>query len=286
MTDIERRRRVLALGRSLTPALVSATSQLYKPLHAAGPWPDVIVEREAYGPHDRHRLAVFHQPSAAGLPTLVFVTGGGLMAPIMAEPDSPFFDNVALWAARNGMVGIAVTCRLAPEAKWPAGAEDVAMALAFVAANAPRYGGDPSRIILMGHSAGAGHVATCVANPSFGHVRASAIVLVSGPYDILTLPGGPNRAYYGDDPSRYPACNTVPALARGGLPLLLAVAENDPPEFELQAVELMSAWHLEQGRLPRFVRLAGHNHVSIAQHIGACESALTRELLDLARTEV
>jgi acetyl esterase/lipase len=67
-----------------------------------------------------------------------------------------------LFAARHGMVGVNVEYRLAPQFPWPAGNEDLAAAVQLVAAKASELGADPNRIYLMGHSAGATHVArTC-----------------------------------------------------------------------------------------------------------------------------
>ena len=62
------------------------------------------------------------------------------------------------------MVGVTMTYRLAPQHQWPAGAQDVGQAVAWVAQNIGEYGGDPSRVVLAGHSAGATHVAGYLAS--------------------------------------------------------------------------------------------------------------------------
>lgn len=272
---------ILALGRKLTPVMAKATFDMYRRLFSDGYMSGLKTESFSYGAHVRHKLTIFRNGSQVLQPIFLFVAGGGLVAPFMAETNSPFISNVGVWAARNGMLGVTMTNRLAPEAKWPAGAEDVAAALQWLQANGPTFGGDPAQIILMGHSAGAGHVAAYCANRQLhgeGVQAAKAIILLSGPYNILSLPGGPNQAYYGNDPTLYPACNAIPGLIRYGRPILIGAAENDPPEFELQALELMNAWHRAYARLPDFIQLAGHNHISVAAHIGACDSALTRRL--------
>jgi triacylglycerol lipase len=68
---------------------------------------------------------------------------------------------------RNGMVGVNMTYRLAPQAKWPAAQEDIGSAIAWIKANAAAQGGDPNRIYLMGHSAGASHVANYMSHSQF-----------------------------------------------------------------------------------------------------------------------
>lgn len=263
------------LGRTLTPDLVAATSRLFEPMQ---PQPGGIECRvdQAYGSHPRHPIDVFRSPGQGAAPILLFAGGGSMMIE-QTRPGSRLRGNVGLWAARNGLLGAVMTFRLAPENQWPAGTQDVASAVLWMRRNAARFGGDPERLFVMGHSAGAGHVAGFVAEGG-GDACAGAI-LVSGIYDITSLPGGPNKAYFGDDPERYPERVAVPGLVKSHVPLLIAVSEYDPPQFEAQAAELRSAVPAA-----RFVRLTGHNHVSIVQHIGAFESALTAEILEFTRT--
>jgi hypothetical protein len=87
----------------------------------------------------------------------VFVHGGGFVAGDKAYPGAPAYDLVGAWAVRHGWVGVNITYRYAPEVKWPAGAEDVAAAVAWIRENIAAYGGDPGRIVVMGNSAGAVH---------------------------------------------------------------------------------------------------------------------------------
>ena len=68
-------------------------------------------------------------------------------------------------------------------------------------------GGDPSRIYLMGHSAGAVHVASYVSHPEFYKVKNGGLkgaIMVSAIYDLTAAPlADPERAYFGGDASRY-----------------------------------------------------------------------------------
>ncbi len=154
-----------AIGRAIDPA---ATAALYAPLHRLPPYSDVRIARDIhYGPAERNRLDIFTaEPAAAARPVLLFVHGGGFVGGDKHVAGSPFHDNIGAWAARHGMVGVTMTYRLAPQAPWPAGAEDVATAVRWVRDNIGQYGGDPARLFLMGHSAGATHVSTYVAHPA------------------------------------------------------------------------------------------------------------------------
>ena len=73
-----------------------------------------------------------------------FVHGGAFTAGNKRGPNaSPFYDNIMLWAVKNGFVGVNTTYRLAPQSPWPAAAEDLAAAVKWVAENAASRGGDP-----------------------------------------------------------------------------------------------------------------------------------------------
>ena len=113
-------------------------------------------------------------------PVLLFVHGGGFTGGDKKADDTPFYDNVGTWAVDNGMVGVNMTYRLAHEHQWPAGAEDIAAAIAWVKANIAAEGGDPRRLYLMGHSAGAAHAAAYVARSGFTALPAMASLRNSG----------------------------------------------------------------------------------------------------------
>ena len=118
---------------------------------------------------------------------LIFVHGGAFIAGNKRTPGSPFYDNIMLWAVKNGFVGVNTTYRLAPQSPWPAGAEDLAAVVQWVTDNIAARGGDPARVYLMGHSAGAVHVASYVSHPEFHKVKGGGLagaIMVSGIYDL------------------------------------------------------------------------------------------------------
>jgi arylformamidase len=280
-SDPEIARQIAALGRTLTPELVAATARIFEPLQLDAKADADVTSDISYGPHPRHRLDVFRPAGARNAPVLLFAGGGSLMV-AQSGRGHPLRANVARWAARCGLIGVAMTFRLAPEYQWPAGSDDVARAVDWIRQHGAAFGGDPARLFVMGHSAGAGHVASFVARAE--RPGCAGAILLSGIYNILTLPGGPNKAYFGDDPALYPQRVALPGLVETNVPLLVAVSEYDPPQFKAQALELVAAVRARRGRPPRFVRLPGHNHASIAHHIGAVESSLTAEILDFVRT--
>ena len=118
----------------------------------------------AYGPHELHRLDVHMSTmrrASGPMPVVVYVHGGGFV-----RGNRHSNRNVSDYFASLGLVAVNATYRLAPEAKWPAGSQDVARAVDWVRNNIRDYGGDPTQIYVVGKSAGAFHVAEFALRPS------------------------------------------------------------------------------------------------------------------------
>src|SRR5215510_1801066 len=129
-------------NHSLRPDL-SQMREAFAALHAAAPKDGVVVTKDvAYGPYPRNILDVY-KPSRGASPTpvVVFVHGGAYVG-----GDKKYYGNVTTWFARQGVLGVNATYRLAPEAKWPAATEDIAGMVKWTRENATRFGGDPNRI--------------------------------------------------------------------------------------------------------------------------------------------
>ncbi len=272
-----------SLGSDFTPAQIQSTTALMAPL-APRPGPDVEVHRDVvYGPDPRHRLDIF-VPSASvrRAPVLVFVHGGGFVMGDKGAPDAPFYNNVGLWAARSGCIGVTITYRLAPAAPWPAGSEDAGAAVRFLHAACERWGGDPNGVFLLGQSAGAVHVAGYAAEPRL-HLASGGIagaIMISGLYDVARADRNSfNAAYYGEDATRWPEQSTLKKLAETSVPCLYTVSQFDPPEFQRQAAWLVEAHTTRNGRWPRLIQLTGHNHLSTVLQIGSVMDTLGPELL-------
>lgn len=270
---------IRSLGYDLTPAQIEATRSLLAPL-APSPGPDVVVDRDVvYGLDPRHRMDVFFPAArpAAPMPVIIFVHGGGFIMGDKGAPDAPFYNNVGLWAARSGCVGVTMTYRLAPAATWPAGSEDVGSAVSFLRGGVQQHGGDPDRIFVMGQSAGAVHVAGYVAASGAGLAGA---IMVSGIYDVARAERNPfQAAYYGEDPARFPEQSTLAKLAETSLPCFYTVSEFDPPEFQRQAAWVVEAYANRHGRWPQVMQLPGHNHLSSVLQMGSAVDTLGPELL-------
>lgn len=268
-TMVEIHKKLREFGDGFTPEIIGENLKLFAPLHAQAPFPDVDVARDlAYGPDERHRLDIFRAKAAAksARPVLVFVHGGGFVGGNKTMPNMPFYDNVGVWAARHGLVGVNMTHRLAPKYQWPAGSEDVSAALDWLRQNVAAYGGDPARIFLMGQSAGGTHVAQFLAHPQFSGAARSALagaILVSGLYDTKTMEKDARfKSYFGEDPSSYLPQSALPGVVESPTPLLVTLSEFDPMDFKRQYVVLLNAYLEKRGALPSLAWLPGHGHLS------------------------
>jgi len=277
MQPDDERAAIAALGRVLGPDVLAAVQALYRPEQdrLAALQPASVVDL-AYGSDPRQALDLYAPgPREARLPVLLWVHGGGFMRGEKWSAEHPFNAHAGRWAARNGMLGAVMNYRLAPGATWPAGGEDVASAVALLRAYAGRHGGDPDRIVVAGTSAGAVHIATALRLRPDLAIRGA--VLLSGLYGFTPLDDR-DTLYYGDA-DLYPERMPREAMIATGLPLLLACAEFDPPRFQRETLGLLAArldWH---AAMPRAYIASGHNHFSLAYHLGGRDTRLADEML-------
>jgi acetyl esterase/lipase len=280
-------KKLAELGRVIDP---EATAKLYAPLQPTEPYFGYRIERDLkYGPAERNRLDIFMpQNLTSGRPVLIFVHGGAFVRGNKRMPNSPFYDNVMLWAVKNGFIGVNITYRLAPASPWPAGAEDIAAAIKWVSDGIGERGGDASHIYLMGHSAGAIHVASYVSHPEFYKVKNGGLkgaIMVSGIYDLTAAPlTDPERAYFGSEASRYAEESSLPGLLKTNIPLMAASSELDLPGFVKQFDQFKDATCKRPSGCARTVMLPQHSHMSEVYSINTDDTRLTDQILDFVKT--
>ena len=113
--------------------------------------------------HALHRLDIYRPVDREGpLPVVLYIHGGGFR---ILSKDSHWLMGLAF--ARRGYVVANISYRLAPRDPFPAAVEDSCAALAWVADHIEAYGGDPSRIVFAGESAGANLVTALTVCTSF-----------------------------------------------------------------------------------------------------------------------
>lgn len=267
---------------------IEKTLEVYTPILAGAPKEGVAVTRDlAYGPDARNRLDMYRPEGKSGAPVVVFIHGGAYVAgerSINAE----VYGNIPMYFARQGLLGVNATYRLAPASKWPGAAEDVGAMVRWLKANAANYGGDPNRIYLIGHSAGATHVASYALirslQPADGPGLAG-MVLISGRYHFDPHPSDPNlknfQAHFGTDRSQYPQQSPITHVKTAPkIPTFIVIAEYDNPDLDTQGALLLAAYCERDRACPRFTRLEKHNHLSETYMFNTKDEALGKEILE------
>jgi len=259
----------------------------YGPLLEAAPRDGVQVTQDvAYGANPRQRLDVFAKPGIVRAPVVLFVHGGAFVEGERNRSEQ-VYSNVLHYFARHDCVGINIEYRLAPDYPYPCGTEDVALALAWAVAHVAEYGGDPDSVFLMGHSAGAAHVASYAYDTRFrdaAHRHVAGVLIVSGRVRADNSAGNPNarkvEAYYGTDASMYDDVSPVAHVADDSPPTFIAFAQYENPLIDVYCLELAHSIAKAARRAPPLMRLERHNHTSIVAHINTDEDRLGASLRD------
>jgi acetyl esterase/lipase len=186
--------------RDMAAAQARARRAAAAPMAPVPPPPGTRIERDiAYGSDPAQRLDLYRPAQAANAPILLMVHGGGWMRGDKGA--NRVVDNKVVHWIPKGFILVSADYRMVPQVGPLDEADDIAKALAFVQANARDWGGDPARIVLMGHSAGAHLVALLAASPEIV-ARADAkpwlgtIALDSAAYDIAQLMQRPHFPLY------------------------------------------------------------------------------------------
>jgi acetyl esterase/lipase len=178
---------VVAIGAFLStrsgPALLDGLDRF---------WPGAgvtqIAKHVAFGKHGQ-TLNIWRRDDAKGMPVVIFYYGGGWVKGTADE-----YGFAARAYASKGFVVVVPDYRKVPQVRFPAFIQDAADAVKWTRDNIANYGGDPSRIAVVGHSAGAHSVAMLALDPQWlaaagapGAVKAA--VGLSGPYDFYPFTG-------------------------------------------------------------------------------------------------
>ena len=146
----------------------------------------------------------------------------------------------------------------------------------------------------MGESAGAAHVASAVMMPEFrpaSGLEIAGAILLSGVYDAdlefrarrqfgLPSPDPRNDAYFGAAPERLPAMSVISNVKMPLPPILLAYAELDPPQMQIQAGELFAVLCRTQAACPDLLWAKAHNHGSAGSSFNTADESVSRPVLD------
>ncbi len=182
----------------------------------------------AYGAGPRHKLDIYvPEGGAKGAPVVVFFYGGNWNAGERAD-----YAFVGRALASRGIVAVIPDYRLYPEVRYPDFLDDSAQAVAWASREIARYGGDPARLFVMGHSAGAYNAAMVALDERYlakSGIKTAALrgwIGLAGPYDFLPIVNKDTRPvfHYPDTP---PSSQPVNHVGKTSPPALLIAAASD-----------------------------------------------------------
>jgi len=182
----------------------------------------------AYADGPRHRLDVY-APEARGTaaPVVFFIYGGG-----WNRGERSDYQFVGRALAARGFVTVIADYRLVPEVQYPGFLEDSAKALKWVQDNIANYGGDPNRLFLAGHSAGAYNATMLALDPSFLRdygvtLNVLGVAALSGPYDFYPFEYGEVQNAFGAAPNPE-GTQPINLVTDRTPPMYLATGTTDP----------------------------------------------------------
>lgn len=182
----------------------------------------------AYGTDPRQKLDVYTPlDSVRPAPVVVFFYGGNWNS---GERHDYKFIGEAL--ASRGMVAVLADYRLYPQVRYPGFVEDSARAVAWTLKEVQRYGGNPERVYVMGHSAGAYNAAMVALDPrwlaAYGFTPAAVRgwIGLAGPYDFIPIKNEATRPVF-LYPATPPESQPINHVSAGAPPALLIASKKD-----------------------------------------------------------
>ena len=208
-------------------------------LNLAVPRAGYHVERDlAYGSDPRQKLDIYVPDRlAANAPVILFFYGGSWQSG--SKADYLAFGQAF---ASKGIVAAIADYRLYPQVSYPAFLEDGASAFAYVHAHAAQYGGEPGRIFVAGHSAGAYIAVMLAADPDYLRKAGAdpawihGVIGIAGPYNFLPLEDDKLIALFGG--ANRPETQPINHIDGKRPPMLLAAGTGDTTVLPRNTMQL------------------------------------------------
>ncbi len=251
--------------------------------------------------HSRHKLDVYQPANTTSnkpsLPVVFWIHGGGWQAG--DKSDVALKPKVL---TDRGFVFVSTNYRLLPEVPMQELIQDVAKSLAWVHKNIAKYSGDPQRIFVGGHSAGAQLAALLCIDQGYLAAEGCNFTMLRGcipvdgdTYDIpkiistaehrQTLYGGKmftfgHRQKFGNDPEKHVDFSAVTHVAKGkNIPPFLVLYFSGSPDTTAQAKRLESVLR-ESGITANAVGKGDSNHSRLNDDIGQPDDPITKSVFD------
>ena len=247
--------------------------------------------------HERHVLDFYAPPGAKNLPVIFWIHGGGWQA-----GDKTSVQLKPQVFVEKGFVFVSTNYRLLPNVEMVTIFQDIAKSLGWVHRNIAKHGGDPTRILVMGHSAGAQLAALICTDDRYLKAEGVPFSVLRGcvpvdgdTYDVpaiietaetrlrvhgMPMPKQGHRVKFGNDPALHRDYSAVTHATKGkGIPPFLILFVADHPDNSAQA-RRFEAVLKEAGVPARAFGARETNHTRINAELGLPEDAPTKALFE------
>ncbi len=264
-------------------------------------WPSKRISDIAYvNPNtpgfdtERHQLDVYQprRKSTEKRPVVVFIHGGS-----WNSGSKNIYWFVGRRLAKQGVVAVIINYRLAPNVAVPAMADDAARAVQWTQQHIADYGGDPDRIFVMGHSAGAGLAALLATDNTYFSRLGVATNPIKGAilddpagldmYDYLKKMAYPNDEQYlipfGKNPDVWRAVSPMYHVSKASPPMLLFVGGKTYPSIASSSEQFRQKL-VELGVQHEFTLIPGKKHIPMVLQLFWKHNVIYQNLLKLVGT--
>lgn len=230
-------------------------------------------------------LDVYWNDASEEANVILFVHGGGWLS-----GDKNAYRDMAAKLAGQGMTVILANYRLSPRVKFPAHVEDVAASIAWAATSVVKYNGSPTKMYLMGHSAGGHLVSLAVCDEQYlgrhdlAPSNVAGLITISGVFEIKPQEGGATKKFlgmvFGDDEEVWSqaTCQTHIEKSKSGLPpLLVAWVEGEGDLIKNESLNIIRSLKTAGLKYQSFV-FEGNEHNAFVTALQDSESGFSKEL--------
>jgi acetyl esterase/lipase len=266
------RNRTSTRSRRMLGSLAAAALLAIAPASAAGADGFAIVEHRDIDyiagkdyAEDKDKLDVFMPEGVSDAPVVVYFHGGALQAGTKA-----IGEGLARQLAARGIGLVTANYRLSPAVMHPAHMEDATAAFAWTKKHIASYGGDPERVFLSGHSAGAYLAALMALDPSYLEAHGLKLSDVRGVVPISPFlhvedpdvaPRRP-KTVWGTDPEVWLQASVTPYVGAGKPPMLFIYADGDDA-WRREQNQRLAADLTAKGNKAMAIEIADRTHGSV-----------------------
>jgi acetyl esterase/lipase len=236
--------------------------------------------------NERQMLDVYAPTEGKNHPVVVWIHGGG-----WRQGDKSKVHNKPKAFVEKGFVLVSINYRFVPKVTVKQIAGDVAKAIRWTHDHAKEYGGDPKRIIVMGHSAGAQLAALVCTDHRYLKAEGLPLSIIKGcvpvdgdtydvPMQIKTVEEKRAKSYrmtFGDEESQKDLSSVTHVAKDKNIPPFLILHVANHPETKAQSLRLVKVLQ-EAGISAKAYPAEGKNHTTINNDLGLSGDLPTQEM--------